>query len=58
MRQMKIGAESPPLAFRRERVTVERVSGDLALLTSGPEVGTPVATVGVSLLYGVEIFGK
>jgi len=47
-----------PLAFHRERVEVERVSGDLALLASGPAVGTPVATVGVSLLYGAEIFGK
>ena len=47
-----------PLAFVRERVTVDRVAGDLALLSSGPPPGTPVATVGVSLLYGAEIFGK
>jgi hypothetical protein len=47
-----------PLAFMRQRITVTRVAGDLALLSSGPEVGTPVATVGVSLLYGAEIFGK
>ena len=47
-----------PLTFIRQRITVERVSGDLALISSGPEVGTPVATVGVSLLYGAEIFGK
>jgi len=37
---------------------VERVVGDRALLTSGPAVGTAVASVGVSLLYGAEIFGK
>jgi len=47
-----------PLTFTRERVTVERVSGDLALLSNGPALGTRVATVGVSLLYGTEIFGK
>jgi hypothetical protein len=47
-----------PLAFMRERITVDRVAGDLALLSNGPAVGTRVATVGVSLLYGAEIFGK
>ena len=47
-----------PFAYLRERITVDRVSGDLALLSSGPPVGTRVATVGVSLLYGAEIFGK
>ena len=47
-----------PFAYMRERITVDRVSGDLALLSSGPAVGTRVATVGVSLLYGAEIFGK
>jgi len=47
-----------PLAFVRQRVAVERVSGNLAVLSSGPEIGTPVATVGVALLYGAEIFGK
>jgi hypothetical protein len=47
-----------PLAFMRERVSVDRVFGDLAVLSSGPKVGTPVAIVGVSLLYGAEIFGK
>src|SRR5205823_769531 len=44
-----------PLAFMRQRITVDRVVGDLALLSSGPDVGTKVATVGVSLLYGAEI---
>ena len=49
-----------PLAFIRERVQVERVAGNFALLagTSGPAIGTQVVTVGVSLLYGVEVFGK
>jgi hypothetical protein len=47
-----------PFTYMRERITVERVAGDLALLSSGPAVGTRVVTVGVSLLYGAEIFGK
>lgn len=47
-----------PLAFLRQKVTVERVAGDMAFLTNGPEVGTRVAIVGVSLLYGAEILGK
>jgi hypothetical protein len=37
---------------------VERVVGDLAVLSDGPPVGTPVVTVGAALLYGTEIFGK
>ncbi len=47
-----------PLTYERQRVVIERVVGDLAVLSSGPPLGTSVATVGVSLLYGAEIFGK
>jgi hypothetical protein len=47
-----------PLVFERRRVGVERVVGDLAVLSDGPPVGTPVVTVGAALLYGTEIFGK
>ena len=47
-----------PLAFERQRVAVERVAGNLAVLSDGPSVGTPVVTVGAALLYGTEIFGK
>lgn len=49
---------SRPLAFERQRVVVDRVVGDLAVLTDGPPVGTKVVTVGAALLYGAEIFGK
>ena len=45
-------------SFVREPVTVDRVSGDRALLSRGPAVATLVATQGVSLLYGTEVFGK
>ncbi len=47
-----------PLVFERQRVGVERVVGDLAVLTDGPLVGVPVVTVGAPLLFGAEIFGK
>ena len=47
-----------PLSYERRRVGVERVVGDLAVLSNGPEAGTPLVTVGASLLYGAEIFGK
>jgi len=47
-----------PLGFERQRIRIERVVGDLAILAEGPPVGTPVVTVGAALLYGVEVFGK
>lgn len=47
-----------PLTFERQRIGVERVVGNLAVLSDGPPVGTPVVIVGASLLYGAEIFGK
>jgi hypothetical protein len=50
--------QTAPFTFVRQRITVERVAGSLAVLTNGPEAGTKVATVGVSLLYGAELFGK
>lgn len=47
-----------PLVFERQSVSVERVVGDVAVLSSGPPLGTAVVTVGAALLYGAEIFGK
>jgi hypothetical protein len=47
-----------PLEFERKRIRVERVVGDLAVLSEGPAVGTNVVTIGAALLYGAEIFGK
>lgn len=46
------------LAFERQRIVVDRVVGDLAVLSDGPPTGTVVVTVGAPLLYGAEIFGK
>jgi hypothetical protein len=47
-----------PLTFQRQRIGVERIVGDLAVLSEGPAVGTPIVTVGAAMLYGAEIFGK
>ena len=47
-----------PLTFERQRISVERIEGDKALLSAGPPSGTTIVTVGAALLYGSEIFGK
>jgi hypothetical protein len=47
-----------PLEFERKRIRIERVVGDVAVLSEGPPIGVPVVTVGAALLYGAEIFGK
>lgn len=47
-----------PLTYERQRVGVDRVVGDVAVLSEGPAVGTPIVTVGAALLYGAEIFKK
>lgn len=43
-----------PLTYVRHPITVERIEGDLAFLSDGPELGTEVVTVGVAELYGEE----
>jgi hypothetical protein len=47
-------AETGPLTFQRVRVTISGTTGDLAILRSGPAVGTTVATVGAAELRGSE----
>lgn len=47
-----------PLTYQRQRIGVERIVGDLAVLSEGPAVGTPIVTVGAPMLYGAEIFKK
>lgn len=42
------------LTFVRHRIEVDYIDADLAVLTSGPKVGTEIVTVGVAELYGVE----
>lgn len=40
--------------FVREQIEIDRIEGDSAFLTNGPEVGTSVAVVGVAELFGAE----
>jgi hypothetical protein len=42
------------LVYLRAAITVERIAEDLAILTSGPPVGTAVVTIGAAELWGVE----
>ena len=43
------------LTFERKAITVNKITGDVALLESGPPVGTVVVTQGTNELYGAEI---
>jgi hypothetical protein len=43
-----------PLAFVRAQITVDRIDGSEAILSSGPPAGTEVVIVGASELLGVE----
>lgn len=45
---------SDPLSFVRAPISVDRIQGDEAFLSSGPPAGTQVVTVGASELLGVE----
>lgn len=40
--------------YTRHRIQVERVAGDLAVISSGPPVGTQVVTDGSAELFGTE----
>ncbi len=46
------------LTYERQRINVAVIVGDLAVLSDGPPIGTPIVTVGSSLLFGAEVFGK
>jgi Cu/Ag efflux pump CusA len=46
---------SRPHTYVRAPITVDRIEGDLALLTAGPEVGTAVVVVGAPELLGAEM---
>lgn len=43
-----------PLTFVRQPIKVDYIEGDLAILSEGPPAGTPVVTVGLAPLIGVE----
>ncbi len=40
--------------YLREPIAVDRIDGDVALLTTGPPAGTAVVTQGAAELYGTE----
>lgn len=42
------------LTFVRQSIVIDHIDGDLAVLSSGPPLGTMVATVGVAELFGTE----
>ena len=42
------------LTYIREPIEIDFIEGDLAILNSGPEVGTVVVSVGAAELYGTE----
>jgi hypothetical protein len=46
---------SQPLTYVRAQVMVEKVDGDVVLISSGPPAGTQVVTTGAAELYGAEI---
>ncbi len=44
-----------PMTFVRQRVTVDRIEGDRAILERGPRAGTTIVTVGSEELLGAEL---
>jgi len=44
-----------PLVFVRHRIAVDRIEGEMAVLSDGPAAGTEVVTVGAQELYGSEL---
>jgi len=42
------------LTFVRERITVDYIEGDQAILTQGPAAGTKIVSVGAAELFGTE----
>lgn len=44
--------------YKRQRVLVDRVVGDVAVLVSGPKVGAAVVTDGAAELFGTEFGSK
>jgi hypothetical protein len=44
-----------PLTFLRQKITVDRIQGDLVVLAAGPAAGVAVVTVGSAELLGAEL---
>jgi hypothetical protein len=43
------------LTYLRQEVEVDHIDGNRVVLTKGPNVGTPVVTVGAAEVYGAEL---
>jgi hypothetical protein len=43
-----------PLEFARQKIVIERILGDVAVLSDGPPAGTQIVSVGAAELMGVE----
>jgi hypothetical protein len=43
-----------PLVFIRHQISIDRVDGESAILSEGPDAGTKVVTVGAAELIGTE----
>jgi ABC-type oligopeptide transport system substrate-binding subunit len=46
---------SKELTYQREPITIASITGNLAVLSSGPAEGTTVVTTGAAELYGAEL---
>jgi hypothetical protein len=46
-----------PLVFVRHDISVDRIDGNRAILSTGPPAGTSVVTVGATEIWGVEYGG-
>jgi outer membrane receptor for ferric coprogen and ferric-rhodotorulic acid len=44
-----------PRTFIRQKVEIDRITGDSVILNDGPPAGTVVATVAVAEIYGTEL---
>lgn len=44
-----------PLTFVRHSIAIDRIDGDKAVLSDGPDAGTLVVTVGATELFGSEL---
>ena len=47
-------ANPEPRVYVRQSITVQRINGDVAVLTDGPPAGTVVVTTGAEELLGTE----
>jgi hypothetical protein len=46
--------QSAPLTFIRQRVTLDYIGADMAILVDGPPAGSEVVSVGATELFGTE----